>query len=166
MEEYNYLIEQIENGRELNVVVMTHNSRWEYLKMLQRRHCNFKVEICGSHTNHLLRRKDFDVDSCDLIVLDTSSYFDNDEWQLIQNIAFRASEEKSKRVTVGYSYMIPMEERQNIKFSRKINISTFFDSSVVETSFDEQASLPITDLLAIVLGKHDPEQVKLIRECK
>ncbi len=112
----NKLIDYLESGQNLSIVLLSHNAYWSSLQKLERRYPSLKLNIFGKSPRYIrMARNDNDcqIDDCDMIVFYSSGYYSEEEMMELKNIALKVSEEKGKRVTIGYSYVIPPNSEEN-----------------------------------------------------
>lgn len=119
LKQSNKLIDYLESGQNLSIVLLSHNAYWSSLQKLERRYPSLKLNIFGKSPHYIKMATidaDRQIDDCDMIVFYSSGYYTEEEMMELKNIALKISEEKGKRVTIGYSYVIPPNsEGNNIK---------------------------------------------------
>lgn len=125
MKSENYLINELENGRNLKIMFISHNAYWFNLQQLEKRYENCQVDISGRCTFKAWN-KDKGKNS-NLIFYYSSDYFDKSDLDYLEQKAFAISKEQNKRVSLGYSYIIPLEERTDKSISEEMKIISYND---------------------------------------
>lgn len=160
----NYLTDELSNGRKIKIMLMSHNSYWYYLLKLDREYEDCFVEVSADSTIFLKNRRYNILNDCDLILFFSSKEYSSYEFETMKKIAQRISEEKERRVTIGYSYILPIEQRKN---SREIKISSYKNDTESEEIIN---NICITDpeiLAGITLEKHDDfEKTQIFKKNK
>ena len=155
-----YFYDELDTGRELNVLLLSHNVFWPELQRINHYYKNFNLTVYGGSTLYLERTKQPINYDFDLILFYSSNYYEKKELLKLKEIAFDISEEKKKRVTIGYSYIIPT------KMVEKVKLVSFKDCvETEETTYGIQCFNP-RDLLEMTLVAHDTleNQKKLIKK--
>ncbi len=152
--EENYLINNLKQGRYLNVVLLSHNAYWPVIQKLQNKFERFNLQIFGGSTSYIkskINDTSRQIDDCDLIIFYSSNFYDEKEMNELKSIASKISEEKEKRVTIGYyaTPKPPVIDLPNVKI-----ISFNNNQEKTENLYlDEYSGL--YDLVEITLIKHD-----------
>ncbi len=166
----NYFISQLEAGNEYNVCFMVHNAYWHYLDKLNRKYEGCSIDIYGSSMSYFHirnRNRQFEYDY-DLIIISSAGEFNKEsDWKRMEKIAIKISQDKNKRVTIGYNYFLPKTERtKNISEIFKVES---FDCG--EASFNQDIPLSqmnddVYSLLALLSQNHDEleQSKKLIKK--
>lgn len=153
-----YLKSVLDTGRNLNIISMSHNAYFSQLQILARRYNNIKIDILGGKTSYIKIRENTGyptLDNPDLIILYSSFIEEDEELETLKNMARKASQEQRKRVTVGYAYIVPWEERDNKKSLHKVKVvSISDDEEYTETIPAEQFFQPL-NLIDVTLQVHD-----------
>lgn len=125
-------IQRLENGTETKMLLLSHNASWTRLQMLERRYENFELEVFGQGTTYInmrLRKKGYILPDVDFIVFYSSSYYDPDELEYLKKLAKQYSIDGQKRVTVGYSFVVPEEKRSSKDITDAIVMSSIKNGS-------------------------------------
>ncbi len=152
--EDNHFIRRLEKGVNTKVMLMAHNAYWSQFSILERKYENFQAYIFGSGTAYIRWRKEDIPKDCDFILLDGSDYFSADEMNKTKKIARKISEENSKRVTIGYVYFVPTEERTYSNISSEIKIISLKNNVEYEETISIEESYNLISLADIVVEKH------------
>lgn len=86
---------------------------WPYLQCFERKYENFEIDIFGSSTSYMRIRLGYILRDFDFIIFNSPNYFNVGELMKLKDIAFKISKPNKKRVSIGYLYVLPMEERKN-----------------------------------------------------
>lgn len=95
----NYLIKQLDKGRHVKIIYMSHNAYWTYLQHLDLEYENCNADIYGKSTCYIHH----EAKDVDLLVLYSSKFYEEDEMEKMQEIALINS--AIKPISVGYSYL-------------------------------------------------------------
>ena len=150
----NQFIKRLEEGIDTSVMLMAHNAYWSQFIKLERKYDNFHAYIFGRGTAYTLWRKEDIPKNCDFILLDSSDYFSKDEMNKTLKIAKKISEENHKRVTIGYIYFIPIEERTDPNIYSKIKIISLKNGVEDEETISIEEGDNLIFLASIVVEKH------------
>ena len=153
-----YLITKLENGNSLNIVVLSHNSYWPEIQKLGNHFKNCNVMCFGNSTFYIkladIKRQN-EIENCDLIIFYSSEFYNEEELIELKNIAFKISNDKNKRVSIGYSYLIPMEQRPYDNISGQIEISSFKNSTETIEKMHSMPYFTAYDLVELTLATTD-----------
>lgn len=150
-----YLIRQLEKGdRKLKILFMSHNAYWPYLQYLDMQYENCSADVTGRGTAYIGLRN-LETNDDDLIIYYSSTFYEKDEWNEMCKIASGIAKNKNKRVSIGYSYIIPEEDRKNKDIAQKIKIVSFDDSNVYKQTVDGFQFFNHSDLIDMTLMAHD-----------
>lgn len=108
----NYLINKLEDGNNLDIVLLSHNAYWHEIQKLDNHFENCNVVVFGASTSYIkladIQRRN-KIENSNLIIFYSSEFYNEKELGELKNIAFRISNDKNKRVSIGYLYCIPVE---------------------------------------------------------
>lgn len=153
-----YLKSVLNTKRNLNVISMSHNAYFSQLQILARRYNNIKIDIFGGKTSYIKMRENMGhttLDNPDLIILYSSFIEEDKELETIKDMARKVSQEQGKRVTAGYAYIVPWEEREYKKSLHEVKVvSISGEEEHVETIPTEQYFQPL-NLIDVTLQIHD-----------
>lgn len=124
-QEQSPFIQRLENGTETKMLLLSHNALWPELQRFERRYENFELEIFGENTVYIniqLRNKGYTLPDVDFIVFYSSTFYDSDELEYLKKLAMQYSIDGQKRVTVGYSFVVPEEKRSSKEITDAIEI--------------------------------------------
>lgn len=141
----NNFIKRLREGINTRVMLMAHNAYWCQLQKFEKIYNNFKVDVFGSGTAYARMRKEDIPKDCDFIILDGSDFYRDDEYIETKKMAIKISEENNKRISIGYVYIIPIDERQDPSVFGEIRIASFKNGDIVE----EIAPISDHDLLTL-----------------
>lgn len=146
---------------------MAHNAYHFQLSRLEKLYSNFKVDIFGSSTSYARMRKEDIPKNCDFILLDSSNFYKDDELHETKNIGQKIAEENNKRVTIGYVYYIPIEEREIKNTYKEFVITSFKDGDVHEQIIPINLPDDLLSLSNIIVKVHNElENQKVLKNNK
>lgn len=151
----NYLKNRLESGKDTCMLSFSHNACWPYLQQFESRYGNCKIDIFGDGPSYLQMRANYQLNDYDFIIFYSSHYFDDEELNQIKEMAFTISQDKNKRVSIGYSYVIPIEERKHIDISEGIKFISFSNGEEYEETCFDTELFTIIDLVNLVVKSHD-----------
>ena len=155
MEKQNSIfINRLENNIPTNIAIFSHNSVWPYLQVYEDHYNNCSIDVYGESLTYIGIQKKKPVES-DIILFFSSKQFEEDELNKLKEIAFSISEEKQKRVSIGYSYMVPKSEREDESIADQVKLVSFKNSIEDEETTWGINSFNIFDLLEMTLSKHN-----------
>lgn len=158
----NYLLNQLEKGdRNFKILFMSHNTYWAYLQELDMVYDNCSADVFGRGTAYIRHRENLNSADYDFIFYYSSTFYEDDELEEMKKIAFRIAENKNKRVSIGYSYVIPMEDRKDKDVFKEIKIVSFKDSIEYEETREGFQYFTHSDLIDMVLITHDKLEQKM-----
>lgn len=151
----NYLIEQLENkDKNLKILFMSHNAYWSYLQNIDMDYENCIADVIGRGTAYIglcnVELKDYD-----LIIYYSSTFYEEDELEEMKKIAMQISKNANKRVTIGYSYIIPIEERKDKQIPDEIKIVSIKESNEHEENIETSPLFDKVDLINMTLMKNN-----------
>ena len=152
-----YLINQLESGRTIDCLYMMHNAYQSRFSVLNKRYDNSKFECIGSSVSYLKVRcrTGYVIQNHDFIMLYGDTRYRDYEFNEMKNIAKKISEENNKRVSVGYSYIIPADERKQNGISEEIKFVSFNDGDEYEEILQPSTYHDPIELASLVIQKHD-----------
>lgn len=101
----------------------------------------------------------------DLILFYSSEGYKANELLYLKNIAHQISNDNSKRVTIGYSYILPKDKRIYENIPEEIKLISFKDSSELEEITYGIEYFNILDLTTLALTKHNElENTKTLKK--
>lgn len=149
----NYLINELENERKLNIMFISHNAYWYNLQQLEKKYENCQVDISGC-----CAFKSWNKDkgeNSDLIFYYSDGYFDENDLEYLEQKISRISQNENKRVSLGYSYLIPYGERIDENISEKMIIVSYCDNIRDEIIVDIDSLLPPLSIAGVILKTSD-----------
>ena len=162
-----HLIRELESGRKMHILLMSNNSLWPELRWLNQEYSkNCQVDVLGVRMDELynLHRMGLVINKYDFIILcDKENSYNEAELKKIKKLASGISEDKNKRVSICYSYVIPEEERKNntlegIKIaSFRNNKEPYENTTLIPASFKP---FELADLLVEIHDSLEPKSVK------
>lgn len=158
----NYLIDRLEEGKELNITLLSHNAYWYEIQKLDRHFENCSVQAFGDGTSYI-KMADMErllqIENSDLIIWYSSRPYSEREILELKNMAFEISNNKNKRVSIGYLHSIPQEQRIDKDVSEKINIISFYNNNIFEEEINPTSSLSAYNLANITLAEIETKLV-------
>ena len=163
--ENNPFIKRLNNGVNTSFMLMAHNAYWSQFTILERKYDNFHAYISGSGTAYTRLRKEDIPKNCDFILLDGSDYFSKDEMDKTKTMAQKISEENNKRVTIGYVYFIPKEQRIDPNIFSEIKIISLKNNVEDEETISIDGIHNLIFLAGIIVEKHiELENQKVLKK--
>lgn len=154
----NYLIEELENNRKLNILFLSHNSYWEDLQSLDKRFSNLNVHAYGESVDYLFfsQRKEPFTEDVDLIILYTLDFFSEEELDKLKDLAFDIAYKKDKRVSLGYSYRLSKGEKSyGSSAFFGVKVISYTKKSEREENMNGTEDFSPQDLASITLATED-----------
>ena len=136
MVDNNYIVHRLRDGKNVKIVFMSHNAYWTQLLKLDDIYENCSVDVFGGGTEYIRTSclSNHVLDDCDFIILYSLDFYSSDELDYMKQIASKISSEKNKRVSIGYSYVIPIEQRTNRNICDEIKLVSIKDGNEYETT--------------------------------
>lgn len=150
----NNLINRLEDNVPTNIALFSHNSVWPYLQVYEDHYKNCTIDVYGESVTYIGIQKKKPVES-DIILFFSSKQFEDDELNKLKEIAFSISEDKQKRVSIGYSYIVPKSEREDDSIADQVRLISFKNSIEDEETTWGINSFHIIDLLEMTLSRHN-----------
>ena len=147
-------INRLENDIPTNIALFSHNSVWPYLQVYEDHYKNCTIDVYGEGVAYIGIQKKKPVES-DIILFFSSKQFEDDELNKLKEIAFSISEDKQKRVSIGYSYIVPKSEREDDSIADQVRLISFKNSIEDEETTWGINSFHIIDLLEMTLSRHN-----------
>lgn len=154
MKTYNYLADILEKSINLKVLLLSHNAYWNELQKVALYYRNFKLTENGGSTSYLDINDQNKMDY-DLILFYSSEKYQENESVKLKEIAMKISEENNKRVTVGYSYILPAEERTIADINEEVLLYSVKNGQEQIQKSDGIEYLNTLDLLTLTLTFHN-----------
>lgn len=154
----NYLVSKLEEGRNLCIVLLSHNAYWPQIQKLGNHFENCNVVVFGDSTSYLelaTFEKRKQIENGDLFVFYSSDLYDEEELLELKDMVSKISTSKNKRVSIGYSFFIPTEQRAHGSQLGQIKIISFKNG---EEACEETAPTPsfsAYDLVELTLAAAD-----------
>lgn len=153
-----YLMNRLEDGNCLNIVLLSHNAYWPEIQKLDHHFENCNVVVFGSSTSYIRiadNQKREKIENSDLIIFYSSGFYNEKGLTELKDIAFRISNNKNKRVSIGYLYCIPVEQRLDENISGKIKIVSFKNGEEVTEEVYPTPYFSAYDLAELTLAMAD-----------
>lgn len=160
MENENYIINELEKGRNLKILFISHNA---YLFNLQElgKFENCKVEVSGCYAFRTWSKKN--IEDADLIFYYSSDYFNMADLEYLEGKISKISEREKKRVSLGYSYMIPVGERIAKNLNEKMKIISYNngvrDEIITDVDDAYKAPLNLTEIILKFADELDNQKI-------
>lgn len=155
-----YLLSQLEQKRNINIALLSHNAYWIQVEKLKRLFNNIDVKAFGSGTAYLRIAKNDkhrQIGESDLIIFYSSDYYDANEIDYLKMLASNISKEKNKRVSIGYLYFILEEERT----LQQIYIVSLKDGEEQQKIIYPESYCDAYNLTEITLLEHDNFELEI-----
>ena len=135
----NYLINKLKDGNNLNIVLLSYNEYWPEIQELDNHFENCNVVVLRNFTSYIKLadiQKRNQIENSDLIIFYSSEFYNEKEIAELEDIAFRISTDKNKRLSIGYLYCLPVRQRPHESISKQIQIISFKnDEEVIEETY-------------------------------
>ena len=154
MDNDNYFYEQLKTGRSIKVLFIGHNSYCASFSVSVNKYNNCIVDTFTTMSTYDKRRAR-GYDDYDLIILYSSNDYNDFDFNRISSLAKKISIEKNKKVSIGYSYIIPMQKRENPDITDGIVIATFNEEKIEKHEDIKTDELTIYKLASMLLQEHD-----------
>ena len=125
MKKYDYLEGILKKGEKLKVLLLSHNSYWNELQNMSEFYQNLELTLNGGSTLYLDMDKYQLEKDYDLILFYSNEEYSEDELLKLKNIAFEKSNDNDSRVSIGYSYILPENERLSDEECEQIKLVSF-----------------------------------------
>ena len=153
--EDSYFINRLEEGKYISLMLMAHNAYWCQLERFQKPFSNFKLSIFGSGTSYARMRKNDIPKDADFILLDTGDFYNEYEYFFAKDLANNISNKKNKRVTFGYLYVIPAEERIDKSISCEFKITSIKNEEIDEEKISVASHNGLLELVDMIVKTHN-----------
>ena len=165
MKRYEYLTMQLDNGNILKVLLLSHNAYWTELQGLSDYYKNLELKVNGESTTYLeMYKNQLEIDY-DLILFYSSEQYQEDELLYLKELAFQISNDNNKRVTIGYSYILPKDKRICEDILEEIKLISFKDYIEHEETTYGIEYFNTLDLATLALNEHNElENVKTLKK--
>lgn len=101
----------------------------------------------------------------DLILFYSSEGYKENELLYLKNLAYQISNNNNKRVTIGYSYILPKDKRIYENIPEEIKLISFKDSNELEEITYDIEYFNTLDLAILALTKHNElENTKTLKK--
>lgn len=142
------LIYQLENGRKLDILLISERKYFMNLIGLHKIYPNLNVRVLEKIDN--IENKLGEMDNIDIIINYSSEKENLADLSKLEELALKCSSENNKRVTIGYSYI------DYYNFGLDNIIFTSYKEKVdVIKQFEIDNDYTPYDLLQIILNEHD-----------
>ena len=153
--EDSYFINRLEEGKYTSLMLMAHNAYWCQLERFQKLFSNFKLSIFGSGTSYARMRKNDIPKDADFILLDTGDFYSEYEYFFAKDLAKNISNKKNKRVTFGYLYVIPEEDRIDKGMSCEFKITSIKNNDIDEENISIASHGGLLELADMIVKTHE-----------
>ena len=166
IETEDYLINQLETGRKLKIVLISHNSIWQKIEKYSKKYSllgydNLDVAVFGDTYSIGLYKNEpnKNLDNTDLIVYYSSDYYNEYKSNYLQDLASNLS--FNKRVSFLYSHVIPVNQspdnitRENIIISFKDDEKKQEEVRYLKDPYDG-----VYDTINLALASHDSYDIE------
>lgn len=161
MEKTPYLLDQLAKGRNLKIMFISHNAYWSDLSKFANRYPNFKINPYGEYGFNYWKK---DLDNYDIFFHYSSQIYNQNNLSDLEGMALRISNVENKRVSIGYSYMIPMNERKDENISEEMKVVSFRDSIQIDETIPienyNSSPLLLASELLLTADELDNQKVK------
>ncbi len=118
-------------------------------------------KLIGSSNVYCVNEKEelFDIPKdTDVIIYFSPLEYNEDKMIKIKELASKMSDENNKKVSLGYSYIIPTSKRESCNCGIGIQIGTFEDKSQVFMTSNGWKTYCQLDLIESTLSKHNEQK--------
>ena len=155
MKRYEYLKKQLDNENNLKVLLLSHNAFWTELQKLSHYYKNFELAVNGGSTLYLEMYRERLNNDYDLVLFYSSEGYKANELLYLKNLAYQISNDNSKRVTIGYSYILPKDKRICEDILEEIKLISFKDYIEHEETTYGIEYFNTLDLATLALNGHN-----------
>lgn len=157
-----YLINELEKGRNLSIALISHNAYWPQVDKYRRYYDNCKVQVFGGGTAYVRMAKNDKnrrLEDNDLIIYYGGDIYSESEIEYLMNVASKISSDKNKRVTIGYSYFMPKKDgKEGIDY--EVEIMSVKDGEIVTEKIDKPRYFDAFYLTELTLREHDNYEIE------
>ena len=151
----NYLINELESGKQIKILCMCHNGYCSQLEKINRRYGNCEMDFIQSGLSLKNVHEMCDLpDDYDYLLFYSDELFNQKDYDEMKDIAFQISN-NGKRVSIGYSYMIPVAERKTKDITQEFRMSSFKNSTEWEEKSFGFPFFDVIDLADSVVSFHN-----------
>lgn len=124
--------------------------------ILNKRYENAKFECIGGSAGYLKIRckSGYIIQNHDFIILYGDDEYRNYEFNEMKELAKKISNENNKRVSIGYSYFIPLEKRIN-GLSEEVKFASYKDNDEYEEILLPSELNDANDLASLIIQNND-----------
>lgn len=136
----------------IKMLYLSHSNMWECLEKIKEDNDNVSIDFYKGSTYYIKNKNQYE--DCDFIIFYSSfGYADFEEHEL-KELGSRISNQKGKRVSVGYSYVIPKEQRTDLLKNLEVKIYSFKEESEYEDTISAPEYFTPIDLMKLVISIH------------
>lgn len=158
LENIEYLINELNSGRNLKILFISHNAFWSELEKLKKRYKNYSVDVAGETGFFAWKHE---LNDYDIIYYNSSHGFDKKALKKLELIASSISKTSNKRVSILYTYRF----KKNNEISDKMKIISFKDLNKDEhtSEFNRYYTSPreLTGLVLKLSDELDNQKIKI-----
>ena len=97
----------------MKLLYISHYAYWYYLAQVEEKYKDCKGDYFADETTNIQKKATRYYDDYDYILYFSANYKKQSEIDKLITLAESIAKEKGKRVTIGYSYVIPTDQRIN-----------------------------------------------------
>lgn len=150
----NYLMDKLKGGEKLNITLLSHNAYWFELQLLDKYFENCSVQVFGdgvSYINMAGIERTFKIENSDLIIWYSSRLYSEKELNELRSLAAKISDNKNKRVSIGYLYSVPAEYRIDKNMPEEILIISYYNGECLVEEKNPISRCSVYDLTNMTL---------------
>lgn len=157
----NYLIKKLEDGNNLDIIVLANNEYWPEIQEVTNHFKNLSISFFEDFTSYIKTKETQthnQMGNNDLIIFYSSDGYNEQKLLELKDIAFRISNYKNKRVSIGYLYYIPVEQRPCESISKQIEIASFKNGEeIIEKTYPTPyfTALDLAELTLATIDNYD-----------
>lgn len=143
----------------MKALYISHRAYWYYLSTLEKKYDGLEIdyiEYTISDTTTTTELKNFN--DYDYIIYFSTNYVEDNIRRLLTSLATKTSSKKDKRVTVGYSYILPENKRINQDIFCEVELISVKNNLKTNRIIKEDPVKPKfnpLDLTKMVINEHN-----------
>lgn len=168
IEQGKYFINELDSGRNISIALISHNAYWPQVDKYRRYYDNCKVQVFGGGTAYVrMARNDKNrrLEDNDLIIYYGGEIYSEIEIEYLMSVASKISNDKNKRVTIGYSYFVPKKDGKE-GMDEEVEITSIKDDEIVTEKIDKPQYFDAFYLTELTLREHDNYEMEKIKKLK
>ena len=166
------LINKLKEGNNLNITLLSNSEYWSEVQNLAEHFANCNVLTFDPYSyfiNLSDSQKVQQIGDSDLIIFSSSDFFNENYFSELKNIAYGISNEKNKRVSIGYLYHLPKKQRPYESVLDQIEIVSYKNGTEITEKTYPTPHFTVYDLVELTMATVNEysyeNQRKLEKKC-